>query len=108
MLMMVLPFLLWWLLVRLAAYRQAQLTVTKEGVSVSFSRRFTLWNVHMAKENVQWVQVSQNIIQKKTGSCHVRVALYSETNETFLVKRLPYQRVKQYLEEQAKQDGQEG
>lgn len=93
------PFFCWWGALRFSAQRTSGLSRTSSALLVSGYRRLTLYFTAIPWDRVQMVSLTQNPFQRRSGRCNVRVSLYSESRETFVVKQLDLLRVQKLLDE---------
>ncbi|MCI9273445.1 MAG: PH domain-containing protein [Clostridiales bacterium] len=93
------PFFCWWCALRFAAQRTAGLSREQEALLISGYRRLTLYFASIPWDRVQMVSISQSPFQRRSRRCNVRVHLYSESSESFVVKHLEIQAVRELLGE---------
>ena len=93
-----LPPLLWQSAIQFFAWRSSMLLVEKNRILASGYRRLTLYTACIPREQLQRVSVKQNIIQRFSGQCTLRLCTGAEKTGCFTVNHLNKQEVLKLLE----------
>lgn len=83
------PLFVWWLCLRLFAYRRSGVAKQEGALVLSGYKRLTVHTVCLPVSQVRRIAVSQNPFQRRKDRCTLIVTLYAEGRETFKVKQLP-------------------
>lgn len=85
---------IWWLTVRMMGFRSAGLGVDVAGVTVRYPRGLALYSVHLPREVVDYITVTQSFWQRRSGTCTVVVRCFGEKKRRHRVWGLSYEKCK--------------
>ncbi len=80
--------LVWWTAFRIFAFRHASFGYNGTCAILCGYRRLSLIKYIIPYEHIQFIEISQNIFQQRSGFCNVRVHMYYEQRATHTVKHL--------------------
>lgn len=80
--------LVWWIMFRIFAHRHSHLAINKRFLIVCGYQKWTMQKYFIPFERVQYITVTQNILQKRKGTCNVKVYLYYEKRAYHTVKHI--------------------
>lgn len=89
---------LWWLTVRLLGFFQAGFGVSRDAVSVCYSRGLALYRVYVPLEVADCAILTQSPWQKHSGTCTVEIRCFGEKRRRHRVFALPYDQAVQLAE----------
>ncbi len=81
---------LWWLTVRLLGFFQAGFGVSRDAVSLCYSKGLALYRVYVPLEVADCAMITQSPWQKRNGTCTVEVRCFGEKRRRHRVFALPY------------------
>ena len=87
----------WWILFRVYSYRNARIGICGRYITLCGFKKLTLKHYFIPFDKIQWVEIKRSPIQKKTGTCNLRIHIYSEKNVTCYIKQLPISKVRAFL-----------
>lgn len=94
---------LWWLSVRRLQFWNTGVSLPhassrhKAAVVVSGGKRLTMWTVSIPIARIQQVSLRQNPLQRRRGTCNVRVFWYAESREHFTVRQIPIDKAQKFF-----------
>lgn len=91
------PFCLWWLIIKILAYKNTSLKKNSSHLIISSYDKFSLYTSYVPLKNVQSIAVSQNFIQKFFGNCNISIFIMSDRKYKFRCKQLNYLNVKNFV-----------
>ncbi len=80
----------WWFWVRLLGWRGAGFGADSKAVTIRYPRGLALYQVHLPREAVDEVAVTQGIWQRRTGTCTVTVRCFGEKKRRHRVWGMSY------------------
>lgn len=80
--------LVWWIAFRVYAFYKSAIGYNKTCAIFCGYRRLSLVRYIIPYEHIQFIEIRQNIFQKHSGFCNVRVYLYYEERAVHTVKHL--------------------
>ncbi len=86
-------FSLWWLLVRFCGVRQAGFGCGPESVTLCYPRGLALYRVYLPRDVIDCITVTRSWLQRRRGTCTVKVRCFGEKKRTHRVWGLPYDAV---------------
>lgn len=86
---------IWWLFFRLFAHRRACIAQTETHAVIGHFQRLTMKKTYIPFEKLQCIEIRQNPVQKKFGTCSLKVYLYGEKKFSCLVKHFWLSEVQQ-------------
>ncbi len=89
---------LWWLLVRLLGFGQAGFGYDNGCFTMYYSRGLALYRVYLPQEVTDCVVVTRSCLQRRQGTCSVKVRCFGEKKRTHRVWGLPYDGLLRELE----------
>lgn len=89
--------LVWWILFRIFAHRHSHLAVNKRFLIVCGFRKWTMQKYFIPFERVQYIKMTQNILQKRKGTCNVKVYLYYEKRAFHTVKHISKEKAQEIV-----------
>ena len=92
------PLFVWWLCLRLFAFRRSGVSFQNGALVLCGYRRLTVQSISLPLLQVRRLAVSQNPFQRRKNRCTLVVTLYAEGRETFRVKHLPFEETLSFLE----------
>lgn len=80
--------LVWWIAFRIFAFRHASLGYNESCAILCGYKKLSLKKYIIPYKHIQFIEIRQNIFQKISGYCNVRVYLYYEQRASYTVKHL--------------------
>lgn len=90
--------LVWWILFRLLAYSRAMFAVNGQAVVACGYKGLTTKKYIIPYKKVQYVNIQQNIFQRRAGTCNVKIYLLFESRVCHTVKHLPLRQTMELVE----------
>ena len=78
--------LVWWIMFRIYAYRHSRLAINQKCVIVNGFRKWTMQKYIIPFSRIQYVSMTQSLLQKTRGTCNFYVYLYFEKRAFHTVK----------------------
>lgn len=91
------PFCLWWLMIKIFAYKNTSLKKNSSYIIISGYDKFSLYTSYIPLKNIQSIAVSQTFIQKFFGNCNISIFIMSDRKYKFHCKQLNYLNVKNFV-----------
>lgn len=88
----------WWLAIRVIAYYKSFLSVRDDMLLLSSYKRLSLIFTSMQLNKIQKVKITQNPVQKLSGLADIKIFIYSNRKEYFIVKKVPHRDVENLVE----------
>ncbi len=88
---------LWWLLFRIFAYKNAHIGCNPQCLIVCSFHRLNLRKSYIPLRNIQKVEIVQSMFQQKSGKCNVKVYLNFEKRAVCSIKQLTKQEALAFL-----------
>ena len=81
--------LVWWIMFRIYAHRHSHLALNSRQLIVSSYRKLTVQKYIIPFEQLQYISIIQNPMQRLAHTCTVKVYLYYEKRAFHTIKNLP-------------------
>ena len=94
----VIGFGVWWFIIRLLAYFSAGFGVSRDAITMRYSRGLALYEVHIPIEVADCAVITQSPWQVRSGSCTVEIRCYGEKRRRHKVLALPYLQARALVE----------
>lgn len=88
----------WWLIIRLIGYRRAGLGVSREAVTIRYSRGLALYEIHLPRGAADCARISQAPWQRRGGTCTVELQCFGEKRRKHRVHALPVEQTRRLVE----------
>lgn len=88
---------IWWMLLRIYAYRNAHMGICGRYLTLCSFNKLMLKHYYIPFDKIQWFEIKRSFFQKKSGTCNLKIHLYSEKNVTCYIKQLPVAKVRSFL-----------
>ena len=88
----------WWLAVRLIAYKISYISVHGDTVLLNSYKRLSLIHTSIKLDKIQKIRVTQNPMQRLSDLCNMKIYIYSNRHEYFIIRRIPYSSVENIVE----------
>lgn len=88
----------WWLAVRLIAYKISSVSVHGDTVLLNSYKRLSLIHTSIKLDKIQKIRVTQNPTQRLSDLCNMKIYIYSNRHEYFIIRRIPYSSVENIVE----------
>lgn len=97
-LIFIIPVLIWWILFRVSAYRHSKACLYPKQLLINGFRRLSLISGNIPLNKIQSIQITQNPLQKKVKRANLKIYVFSERKDYFLVKHLDLANVENFVE----------
>lgn len=88
-----------WLVFRYIAFKNSSLVVTDKAVLINYFSMMTLTRNIISYDKLQFVEISQNFMQKKSGNCNFKVYIYSVKKSGFSVSDINFNKASELIRE---------
>lgn len=94
----VIPIIIWWITLRLLAYKHSGADLYPDSLVIKGYKQLSLFSSHISLKKIQSIKIAQNPLQKKFERANLKVYIFSEQTEYFLVKHLNLTDVENFVE----------
>lgn len=92
------PIIIWWITLRLLAYKHSCATLYSDSLVIKGYKQLSLLSTHISLKKIQSINITQNLLQKKFKRANLKVYIFSEQTEYFIVKHLNLTDVENFVE----------
>lgn len=78
--------LIWWLLFRIFAHKNSHIGICKNSLAICCYKRLTLKKYIIPFDKIQCIKITQNLLQRRKGNCHIKVYMYSERKSIHIAR----------------------
>ncbi len=90
--------LIWWLIIRILGYKHAKLSISQESIFINGYKHLSLLSSIISLNKVQYIQITQNPLQRHVSLANVKIYFYSERSDFFKIRQLPISDVENFVE----------
>lgn len=94
----IIPVLIWWTIFRIIAYKHSKVCLYSNNLLINGFKHLSLVSGNISLNKIQSIQITQNPLQQKTKRANLKVYIFSEREDYFIVKHLNLTDVENFVE----------
>lgn len=79
---------IWWTVFRIFAHKNSHIGLCNNSFSICCYKRLTLKKYIIPYDKIQYIGMTQNIFQRRKGTCNIKVYMYSEKKSVHIARHI--------------------